>query len=289
VSAPGVQTDAKAAAAANHEKTKPSPAATQDTKGLGFADAVQRGDAAWQAQDLDRAIYYYVQAMDKSPDDAPTLAKIAAIEDARGNATLAEKAFEMAHSADPGEPRVAERLARLYLKGGKIDSAAEIYTQVLARDPRRPRALDGMGEVCVARSDYGQAILYFNRALQAEKPDAAAVLTHRGYAKLRSNDLAGAEADLRAALAVAPREDTWRYLGDVRILRGDAGDALESLLNVMDTAQAFNEIGVTLMSVKKYQDAKEYFGKAIAASASWFEAAQTNLARVDERLRKPAE
>ncbi len=289
VSAPGVQTDAKVAAAANHEKTKPSPAATQDTKGFGFADAVQRGDAAWQAQDLDRAIYYYVQAMDKSPDDAPTLAKIAAIEDARGNATLAEKAFEMAHSADPQEPRVAERLARLYLKGGKIDGAAEIYTQVLARDPHRPRALDGMGEVCLARSDYGQAILYFNRALQSEKPDAAAVLTHRGYAKLRSNDLAGAETDLRAALAVAPREDTWRYLGDVQSLRGDAGDALESLLNVMDTAQAFNEIGITLMSVKKYKDAKEYFSKAIAASASWFEAAQTNLARVDERLRNSAE
>jgi len=288
VSSPGVQTDAKATAgAANREKTKPSPAVTPDTQG--FADAVQRGDAAWQAQDLDRAIYYYVQAMDKSPKDAPTLAKMGAIEDARGNAALAEKAFEMAHSADPEEPRVAERLARLYLKGGKVDSAAEIYTQVLARDPHRPRALDGMGEVCVARSDYGQAIPYFNRALQAEKPDAAAVLTHRGYAKLRSNDLAGAEADLRAALAVAPREDTWRYLGDVRILRGDAGDALESLLNVMDTAQAFNEMGVTLMSVKKYKDAKEYFSKAIAASASWFEAAQTNLARVDERLRKSAE
>jgi tetratricopeptide (TPR) repeat protein len=283
-----VQTDAKATAgAANREKTMSPPVAAQDTKG--FADAVQRGDAAWQAQDLDRAIYYYVQAMDKSPNDAPTLAKIGAIEDARGNAALAEKAFEMAHSADPEEPRVAERLARLYLKGGKIDGAAAIYTQVLARDPHRPRALDGMGDVCRARSDYGQAILYFNRALQAEKPDAAAVLTHRGYAKLRSNDLAGAEADLRAALAVAPREDTWRYLGDVRILRGDAGDALESLLNVMDTAQAFNEIGVTLMSVKKYRDAKEYFGKAITASASWFEAAQTNLARVDERLRNSVE
>ena len=285
-SPPGVRTDAKAAAVAR-EETKPSSAAAQDT--MGFADAVQRGDAAWQAQDLDRAIYFYVQAMDKSPDDAPTLAKIGAIEDARGNAVLAEKAFEMAHRADPEEPRVAERLARLYLKDGKIDGAADIYMQVLARDPHRPRALDGMGEVCLARSDYGQAILYFNRALQAEKPDAAAVLSHRGYAKLRSNDLAGAEADLRAALAVAPREETWRYLGDVLVLRGDAGDALESLLNVMDTAQAFNEIGVTLMSVKKYQDAKEYFGKAIAASASWFEAAQTNLARVDERLRKPAE
>src|SRR6185437_13774127 len=60
--------DATTAGAGNRQETKP-PAATQDAKG--FAEAVQRGDAAWQAQDLDRAIYYYVQAMDKSPNDAP--------------------------------------------------------------------------------------------------------------------------------------------------------------------------------------------------------------------------
>jgi tetratricopeptide (TPR) repeat protein len=291
---PAAQADGKAASVAADGGTKSALSDTQNTKA--FTEAVQRGDAAWQAQDLDRAVYYYVRAMDKSPRDAPTLAKIGAIEDLRGNAALAERAFEMAHNADPEEPHIAERLARLYLKGGKIDRAAEIYTQVLARDLHRPRALDGMGEVCLARSDYGQSILYFNRALQADKPDVAGVLTQRGYAKLRSNDLTGAETDLRAALAVPPREDAWvaprgdawRYLGDVQVLRGDAGGALESLLNVMDTAEAFNEIGATLMSVKKYQDAKEYFTKAIAASAAWFEAAQKNLALVNERLRNSA-
>jgi tetratricopeptide (TPR) repeat protein len=273
-------------AAANPEKGKSPPSAAQDAKA--HDEAVERGDAAWQAQDYDRAIYYYVQAMNKSPHDAATLAKMGAIEDARGNAALAEKAFAMAHDADPEEPRIAERLARLYVRAGKIDGAAEIYTQVLSRDPSRTRALDGMGEVCLARSDFAQAIRYFDRALQADKPDSAAVLTHRGYAKLRSNDLAGAEADLRAALAVAPRDDAWRYLGDVQVRRGDTGAALESLLNVMDTAQAYNEIGVTLMRIKNYQSAREYFTKAIRASPAWFDEAQKNLAVADERLRKSA-
>jgi tetratricopeptide (TPR) repeat protein len=289
-SSPVAQVGDKVMAAATKQEDAKS-ASTPDSKG--YSEAVQRGDAAWQAQDFDRAIYFYVRAMDKSPNDAVTLAKMGAIEDARGNTALAQKAFEMSHRANPEEPRVAERLARLYLKAGKVDNASEIYTQVLATDPNRTRALDGMGEVCVARSDYGQAILYFSRALQAEKPDAATVLTHRGYAKLRIRDLAGAEADLRAALSVpqrddawiAPRDDVWRYLGDVQVLRGDAADALESLLNVMSTAEAFNEMGVTLMSVKQYQDAREYFTKAIGASAAWFEAAQRNLALVDERLR----
>jgi len=287
--APGA--DKAAPAATKPEEAKAASASTKDAKG--YSDAVQRGDAAWQAQDFDRAIYFYVQAMDKSPGDAGTLAKIGTIEDARGNAVLAERAFEMSHRANPEEPRIAERLARLYLKSGKVDNASEIYTQVLAADPNRTRALDGMGEVYLARSDYGQAILYFDLALKADKPDVAAVLTHRGYAKLRSRDLVGAEADLRSALSVpqrddtwiAPRDDAWRYLGDVLILRSDAAGALESLLNVMSTAEAFNEMGVTLMDVKKYKDAREYFMKAISASAAWFESAQRNLALVDERLR----
>jgi tetratricopeptide (TPR) repeat protein len=277
--------------AAKPDDSKSASTSIQDPKG--YSEAVQRGDAAWQAQDFDRAIYFYVQAMDKLPGDAVTLSKIGAIEDARGNTALAEKAFEMSHRANPEEPRVAERLARLYLKAGKVENASQIYTQVLATGQNRTRALDGMGEVCLVRQEFGQAIQYFDRALKAEKPDAATILTHRGYAKLRSRDLAGAEADLRAALSVPPRDDawiaskddTWRYLGDVLVLRGDAAGALESLMNAMSTAEAFNEMGVTLMSVKQYQDAREYFTKAIAASGAWFEAAQRNLALVDERLR----
>jgi tetratricopeptide (TPR) repeat protein len=273
-------------AAAKPEEKKSTRSAAQDAKG--FAEDVQRGDAAWQAQDLDRAVYYYVQAMGKSPHDAATLAKMGTIEDGRGNSALAETAFELAHSADPQEPRIAERLARLYLQHGKVDGAAEIYAQVLALDPHRTRALDGMGEVCLARSDYVQSISYFDRALAAEKPDAAAVLTHRGYAKLHIDDLAGAETDLRAALAVSPREDAGRYLGDLLVRRGDTGAALDSLLNFMDTAQAYNEIGVVFMNMRNYSDARDYFGKAIKASAAWFEEAQKNLALADEHLKSSA-
>ena len=277
---------------ASSQAGKATSADTQQPKG--YSEAVSQGDAAWQAQDFDRAIYFYVQALDKTPSDAATLAKIGAIEDVRGNSALAERAFELAHRADPAEPHTAERLARLYLKAGKVDDAAVVYTQVLALDVSRSRALDGMGEVCLARADYGQAILYFDRALKAERPDASTVLTHRGFAKLHLRDLTGAETDLRSATSIparadawiAPRDDAWKYLGDVLVLRSDPAGALESLLKVMTTAEAYNEIGVVLMEAKEYQGAKNYFAKAIATSAGWFEAAQRNLALVDERLRQ---
>jgi tetratricopeptide (TPR) repeat protein len=282
------QTSVKAPESATQTEMKRSPPPGPVQQPKGFAEDVKLGDAAWQAQDLDRAIYYYVQAMGKSPHDAATLAKMGAIEDGRGNSALAETAFGLAHSEDPQEPRIAERLARLYFQRGNVDGAAAIYTQVLALDPHRTRALDGMGEVCLARSDYVQSISYFDRALAAEKPDAAAVLTHRGFAKLHANDLPGAEADLRAALSVAPRADTWRYLGDMQVQRGETGAALDSLLNIMDTSQAFNEIGMAFMNLKNYGDAREYFSKAIKASAAWFEEAQKNLALADEHLKNSA-
>jgi len=279
------QTGVRARQAVTQPETRKSPAAVEQ-KPKGFAENVALGDAAWQAQDLDRAIYYYVQAMDKASLDAATLAKIGTIEDGRGNAAAAETAFEMAHKADPNEPRIAERLARLYLQRGNVDGAAQIYTQVLAREANRARALDGMGEVYLARSDYFQSVNYFNRALAAWNPDRSAVLTHRGYAKLRQYDLTGAEADLRAALVVSPRDDTWRYLGELQVLQGDTGAAFQSLLNVMDTPQAFNQMGVVFMNRKNYRDAREYFDKAIKSSAVWYEEAQKNLTRTDEYLRK---
>jgi tetratricopeptide (TPR) repeat protein len=284
---PATQADQPATGAlAKPEEAKAAPASAQDAKA--FAQAVQRGDAAWQAGELDRAVYYYVLALERSPRDAPTLAKIGAIEEGRGNLAHAEKAFEMARSADPQEPRIAERLARLYMRDEKFDRAGEIYAQVLALNPQRSRALDGMGEVCLARAEYAQSVGYFDRALQGEKADTAAVLTHRGYAKLLNDDLQGAEADLRAALAVAPRQDAMRYLAELQVRRGDTAAALESLLRVMGTAQAYNQLGVLLMHVNNYPEAHEYFAKAVSASPVWFEEAQRNLALVDAHLRSSA-
>lgn len=266
-----------------HEDAKPAAPSAQDART--FAEAVQRGDASWQAGELDRAVYYYVSALERAPNDAPTLAKIGAIEEGRQNIAQAEKAFEMAHSADPQEPRIAERLARLYLRDAKVEQAAAIYTQVLALNPQRSRALEGMGEVWLIRADYARSIRYFDQALQGEKVDTAAVLTNRGYAKMLSNDLQGAEADLRAALAMTPRQDTPRYLAELQVRRGDTAAALESMLKVMDAPQAYNEVGVLLLHAANYREAREYFGKAISASPVWFEEAQRNLALVDAHLR----
>jgi Tfp pilus assembly protein PilF len=266
-------------------KSVPSEAA-QNAKT--FAEAVQRGDAAWQLGQLDRAVYYYVLALERSPQDAPTLAKIGAIEEARGDSPRAQMAFEMAHAAQPDEPHIAERLGRLYLQQSNFDGAEQIYAQVLALHPQRTHALDGMGEVCLERTELSEAIHYFDLALQAEDADAASVLTHRGYAKMLSDDLPGAAADLHAALVGTPQAATWQHMAELQTRQHDSAAALESLLNIMDTARAYNEIGVVLMKMNDYRAAANHFAKAISASPYWYEEAHRNLALAEEHLQGSA-
>jgi tetratricopeptide (TPR) repeat protein len=250
-----------------------------------FAEAIGRGDTAWQAGQLDRAIYFYVSALERSPQDATTIAKIGAIEEGRKNIPLAVKAFEMAHAAQPDEPRIAERLGWLYLQQAKFDNASEVFSGVLALYPQSARALDGMGVLCRIWANYTDSIHYFDEALQAPDADVARVLTHRGYAKLLAGDLPDAGRDLRTALKMAPQPEAWRYLAELQTRQHDSAEALESLLKIMDTAHAHNEIGVVLMSMNEFRPAARKFAEAISASPAWYEEAQRNLALANEHLR----
>jgi tetratricopeptide (TPR) repeat protein len=258
----------------------------QDPKS--FAEAIGRGDTAWQAGQLDHAIYFYVLALERYPQDAPTLAKIGAIEEGRQNIALAQKAFEMAHAAQPDEPRIAERLGCLYLRQEKLDSAADVFSQVLAQHPQRARALDGMGEIYRAWANYPASIRYFDAAMQSDDADAASVLTHRGYAKLLAGDLPGAGYDLRRVLGTTPQPETWRHLAELQTRQHDSAAAMDSLLKIMDAARAYNEIGVVLMSMNDFSGAARHFSEAISASPAWYEEAYRNLARANEHLQSLA-
>jgi tetratricopeptide (TPR) repeat protein len=222
--------------------------------------------------------------MQATPPVAATLAKVGAIEEGRRNLALAAKAFEMAHVADPRDLRIAERLGRLYLQQGNIDGAGLLFASVVADEPESPRALDGMGEVHLVRGDYRQAIRFFDRALHSSGVDRATVLTHRGHAALNLDDVAAAESDLKAAIGIAPRPDTWRHLAELEVRRGNNAAALECLSNVMDLSRSYNEIGLLLLKHSNHRAAADYFAKAVSAAPTWYEEANKNLAVANEHL-----
>jgi Tfp pilus assembly protein PilF len=139
--------------------------------------------------------------------------------------------------------------------------------------------------VCRAWTNYTGSIHYFDEAMKAPDVDTASVLTHRGYAKLLAGDLPGAGWDLRTALNTTPQPEAWRYLAELQTRQHDNAQALQSLLKVMDTAHAHNEMGVVLMSMNEFHAAARKFAEAISASPAWYEEAHRNLAIANEHLR----
>ena len=121
--------------------------------------------------------------------------------------------------------------------------------------------------------------------MKSDDVDQASVLTHRGYARWLAGDLPGAGYDLRRALLTTPLPETWQHLAELQTRMHDSPAAMDSLLEIMDTAHAHNEIGAVLMTMSDFRGAARHFSAAISASPAWYEEAQKNLARANEHLR----
>ena len=253
-----------------------------------FEDDVRRGDLAWAAGQVDTALYMYVLALQRSPNDALTLAKIGEIHQSQGHIEIAIQAFELAHAADPKEPRIAERLGLLYLRMGRVNEAEALFKAALAADPSRWQALDGMAEVARLHGSLDRAMAYEDRALQGKGVNPTLVLEHRGHIELLLGRLSGAEADLRASIRMLAQPDAYRYLAEVQVREHDNAGAYESLTKTMGVPAAYDQLGLMLMSVHDYRAAADYFEKAISASPNRNESAEKNLSIAQEKLAQPA-
>jgi len=69
-----------------------------------------------------------------------------------------------------GGPQAQSELTKMMVKSydlleaGKLDQAAEIYREVLGRDPGNPLALNNLGAIEVKKKNYRQALTYLEQA-----------------------------------------------------------------------------------------------------------------------------
>jgi tetratricopeptide (TPR) repeat protein len=127
----------------------------------------------------------------------------------RGDAPGAVAALGRAAKLAPDYPPLRLRLARLELGRNESERAGELFTAVVAIDPRSAAGWLGLGKTALADGDYRQAIKQLERARELA-PDATEInyplgLAYRG---------AGAPDAARAALArhgqvPVPLDDPW--------------------------------------------------------------------------------
>lgn len=197
---------------------------------LGLAQAsVPAGDRLVDQGDFRGAMAQYQRVLDRDPDDAHALARLARAEtyyaatlEGRAAAEIYEQAAQHARAAVAADPdnleahfELARSLGRLAEFKGVLQSlglASEMQDElelVLERDPRHGGALHALAlwnlnVPWIAGGRRGRVKPLFERAIEAE-PD---VITHRvdyGEALIELGDRAGARAQLEAALALPAR------------------------------------------------------------------------------------
>ena len=114
----------------------------------------------------------------------------------------AEEALSMAMRAveiDPGNPHAHCALANAHQSLGRLGEAAAHFRKAIECDPKNAPALSNLAGICARDGNFAEALELDDRAVQAQ-PLNPALWGNRGHTKMRTLDMAGAEADLKQAL-----------------------------------------------------------------------------------------
>ena len=241
------------------------------------ADALARAARALHEGDVDKALFFYVRALQFQPDNVELLAHIGEIQMRRRNYTLAGRAFLTARSYDVSHARSLEGLGLIHMATGMHEQAVDELNLAIESDDRLWRAHNALGMYDDKSGDFAAAQLHYDAALSVN-PDAAHVLNNRGYSKFLAGDLDGAALDLYEAAENQEFPLAWANLGKLYATQGWYDDAITTYKHVMSEAHALNNTGYAAIENGDFIQAKLYLDKAVHLSPTYFPAAENNLA-----------
>jgi tetratricopeptide (TPR) repeat protein len=185
----------------------------------------------------------------------------------------AVQAYEEAGRTDPtyALPRLLE--GELFLEKYSSTDASALFREVLAVNPRHPRALLGLARAkAFDGSDEALALVDSSLAVNASSPDARAF---RARLLLGLEDYDGARREAEQALATNPASfDALAMLGAVHFLRDDerAFDTVRQRALALDPTHGAFDVAVAEMAAqhRRYRDALTLARRGAALdSSSW--------------------
>jgi len=242
-------------------------------------EALTKASLAYRDREFGKAQFYLVRALKFDVTDVNVLAQIGNLHVIQGNGVLAARAFNFALQNDPTHAESLEGLGLLYFRAGNDDKAREILDRAIENDPNLWRAHNALGVIADRESDFTLALSHYNAALEIQ-PLADSILINRGYSKYLSKNYREAALDFYEVATRSDSPKAWRNLGMVYARQGWYASALKSFLEVIDGAEAHNEIGAIAMENGDSEDALHYFNEAIRLSPTYFASAEKNLAEL---------
>jgi len=244
-------------------------------------DALTRAEQAIQEGDTDKALFYFVRALQFRPDNVDLLMQIAEIQMRRQDFALAKRAFLITIQHDPNRSGALEGLGLIYMNEGKDEEAISNLMSAVANDERVWRAHNALGVYADKAADYPTALHHYNLALSIN-PEAAHVRNNRGYSRYLAGDIEGAMLDLYTAANDWGFLHAWANLGKIYAEEGLYRDAIKTYKLVMSEANALNNTGYSAIENGDLVLAERYLNKAIRLSPTYFPSAEENLSLLQE-------
>ena len=210
------------------------PVASQD-------EAVLKANSAFRSGEVDKALFFYVRALQFDTEDVDLLALIGDIHLQRNDLARAKNAHGRALEVDPDYAPSLEALGLIHLSEGNESDALTELARATEIDAARWRAHNALGVYLDRSGDYSAAQTRYDLAL-AQKPGSGPVLNNRGYSKYLAGDYSGATVDLYTA-ADTGFEMAWGNLGLVYASQGMYDDAISAYREIMSEANVYNSVG----------------------------------------------
>lgn len=243
---------------------------------MSVEEVMQRGDELRAKGNKDEALLAYLQGHKLAPNNASVLLRLGRLHRDRQELELAEQALRWVLELQPNgaEARVALGLVKLDQRDRS--SAEQLLEEALRLDPDRWAAHDGLGVLADLRGDHGVALVHYEAALKINP--APIVLNNLGYSHYLAGDLERARSLFQQALSTDPSFQRAQYnLALVTAKLGLYQEALALFGRLMEPDAAYNNLGYLCMMEGKYDEAEEFFRKAIEISPTYNVTANDNL------------
>lgn len=239
--------------------------------------AFEKAQIAQAEGQTDRALFYYVKALQFEPKNIQALEQIAAIHEQNNKPELALRIYRDILEIDANNVVSNETLGLNYLANRNPQQAKQHLNSALAQDGSRWKAHNGLGLIADMNKEYAVAIGHYQKAL-ALNPSNPMLLNNLGYSHYLKDDDKTAKNYFNQALAFDGHyQRAVQNLALIEMKHKQYAAALAIFNRMMKPYESYNNMGYLCMLKGEYELAENYFRQAIEESPKYFPKAQENL------------
>lgn len=242
------------------------------------------GDRRLGGNDINRAYFYYVKALEQAPDNVPLLHKQGSLLLKKKKFVDAEKVYRKILSLAAKDGLAYEGLGRALMGQNKTMEAEKAFKDGLALNNELWQSHHFLGLAYSGQEQYDKAVAEFKLALQY-KPQESSVLNNLAVTYCLLGQYDQAEPILKRLAATTKDKKTYNNLALASVRLGKYDEALAAFKNgAKNESSAYYNMGVEYLALEKYPEAIEAFEKAIALNPQYYPAAVNNLERAKKAL-----